>query len=490
MDLVATTAASELMRQLSGVRLLSPSRRYLFATVLVLGGSLLLGAELLRLQVGEYGVLLASGRQGGTPAALLLGVLLGGVTAHFRRDINTLLWALSAWSLCLSLGALGLFFGVGLGLSAVVLPAHAVLQAALLTTIALLSVRHFYLRALQLGMLPALIAPSRICGIATLAVGFLIASSRAGLSATPFLLSLLVAGSIIPATMAATYVGAPPTRRHGPSAVVSVAGAALLGLIVLNHVISREEAQLYPGHVLFATGDQNSQRVVMTSGKAGLEVFVDRRAHIASLDRSRYVAALAALPSRRRRVLVFEAGSGSLTAHVLRQPGVEQVVVVSPSDNLARLQRKIPRLRELGENWLSDPRVTFEIAEPLSWLRGSALRFDVVVADFPTPLDSESSKYLTSHAFRLLTEHLLPRGSALVAGVGESRFPTSFGALQALAGENEVIQVGVPSLGEWSVVRLHADRPATRGVSTLDSPTVASLFSVEYQQSAQRLPVR
>src|SRR5690606_1658206 len=101
--------------------------------------------------------------------------------------------------------------------------------------------------------------------------------------------------------------------------------------------------------VVFAHQTRRSE-VVVTTGPAGLQLFVNRSLRAGDLDSHRYFEALVhpafALRPDARRILILGPGDGYVEREVLRHSRVEQVDVVSEDLGVSRLVRKARWLDE------------------------------------------------------------------------------------------------------------------------------------------------
>jgi spermidine synthase len=202
------------------------------------------------------------------------------------------------------------------------------------------------------------------------------------------------------------------------------------------------------------------QEIVMTRavnlrGAADLRLFLNGDLQFSSTDEYRYHEALVhpAMAGSRRRVLVLGGGDGLAAREVLRYPDVAQVVQVELDPAMVRLARDDPALRALNRGSLDDPRLRVVHADAMSWLRGAAGRFDVVVADLPDP-DAVPTAKLYSVEFYTLARRVLAPGGRLVVQAGSPYFaPRSYwcvaATLRAAGLPPVAYQVDVPSFGAW-----------------------------------------
>jgi spermidine synthase len=315
-------------------------------------------------------------------------------------------------------------------------------------------------------------------------VSLAIILSRAKLLFTGGILGLLgaaCAAALGPVHLYVTNARLP--RAWGPACITAalIAGATLA---FVNARVPLEERSSYAGEILYATGDQNSQRVVFTSNNTGLEVFVDRRSHFSTLDQARYFEGLTrGMDHTKQTALVLSAGGAGCAKQLLKFASLKQLTLVAPSLAFTHLSARLPRLRQSFGPALADPRVNLIEAEAFPWLTETTAQYDLIVADVPAPIDQRAAKYYTNHFLTVLSERLTDRGVAVLSAFSPSRTPAAHRAVLALANADlHALHVhGIPSLGDWAFLELSKRRDhSASDVSTLHTPRVAQLFQAEY----------
>src|SRR5262249_43718161 len=121
----------------------------------------------------------------------------------------------------------------------------------------------------------------------------------------------------------------------------SVAGLRIRGFMVLailslglwkaDYLTSMAEADLFTDPVVYARTTPY-QRIVITAGQSGFQLFLSGHLQFHSADEYRYHEALVhpamALAGRPRRVLVLGGGDGLALREILKIPSVEAVTLV------------------------------------------------------------------------------------------------------------------------------------------------------------------
>lgn len=256
---------------------------------------------------------------------------------------------------------------------------------------------------------------------------------------------------------------------------VLVLGVLLTGVAMSDRITSMAEDDLYPDPIVF-TESSHYQRIVMTRGRASFQLFLNGNLQFASADEHRYHEALVhpamlvaedLAGSGARRVLVLGGGDGLAVREILRHPALEQLTLVDLDPSMTRLAREHALLVAQNGDALSDPRVEVVNADAMVWLadlhaRDAALRFDVVIIDFPDPNTFSLGKLYTTRFYKLVRQVLAPDGAIAVQATSPLLARRSFwcisDTLEAAGFSTRAYRATVPAFGEWGYV-LAALRP-------------------------------
>ncbi len=313
---------------------------------------------------------------------------------------------------------------------------------------------------------------------------------------------------------------------------LALAGGTVVVLAVLGVAFAQSDAflryardELYDDPVVYSETTQYQDIVVTESspvvpGPVDTRLFLNGDLQFSSVDEYRYHESLVhpALAGSRDRVLVLGGGDGLAMREVLKYPDVREAVEVELDPSVLRLARENPRIVELNERSLTDPRVRVVTADAFTWLRDARERFDAVVIDMPDP-DSTATAKLYSEEFYSLARRVLAPGGRVVVQAGSPYFaPRTFDCIDATvraAGlRTTPYHVNVPSFGDWGFVlaqvgeepALALDPPeplrfldeanlaaaavfpvdrrptGAESPSTLDDPRIVRLTTSEWQQ--------
>ncbi|MFE3201488.1 polyamine aminopropyltransferase [Embleya sp. NPDC059237] len=204
----------------------------------------------------------------------------------------------------------------------------------------------------------------------------------------------------------------PARLRMGMYAAVGAVLALLAGTWLYTPAFERAARDaLYDGDVVSAHED-----VVVTHTAAGPEMYVAGERRVAATGASETAQALVhpAMAGRHERVLVLGGGDGLALREVLRYAAVRDVVVVVAHLGETAPARTDPALRALAGDAFADPRVRVVGADAFAWVRASAERFDVVVADLPGPTVGAAARLYTQEFYGLTRTVLRPAGRIVV----------------------------------------------------------------------------
>jgi spermidine synthase len=309
---------------------------------------------------------------------------------------------------------------------------------------------------------------------------------HAGLVRTSLAIGLLNVG----VALWATYLLAPLIESAFWLRVRGVIVAALLlaGLFHADWLTTRLENGIYTNPIVYARTTPY-QRIVVTNGKNGYQLFLNGHLQFNSLDEYRYHEALAHPPmllfGEPKSVLILGGGDGLALREVLKYSSVEHVTLVDLDAGMTDLSKNFAPLAELNKHAFSEPRVKVINDDALLWLESCADAFDVALVDFPDPSRYEVSKLYTTRFYRLLKARLAPGGTVAVQSTSPLFARASYWCiirtLEAAGFHVRPYQCAVPSFGVWgfALARAEAFDPPAHipfELKFLDDATLASLF--------------
>jgi spermidine synthase len=300
----------------------------------------------------------------------------------------------------------------------------------------------------------------------------------------------------------ATFLLAPLIRGSLPALRLRAAAVAVLliaGIFKADYLTSLSEDNLYADDVIYAKSTPY-QRIVITQGRAGFQLFLNGHLQFSSADEYRYHESLVhpALLAHGapQRVLVLGGGDGLALREILKYQTVREVTLVDLDPGMTQLSRNFPLLAKANENAFADPRVTVVNQDAMIWLEEPTPPYDCAIVDFPDPNSFPLGKLYTTRFYRLLKQHLTDDAAIGVQSTSplftRSSYWCIIRTLEAVGFYVKPYHAAVPSFGEWgfALARLRPfDAPAQVPLKLrfLDEATLPALFV--FSQDIAPLPV-
>ncbi len=256
-----------------------------------------------------------------------------------------------------------------------------------------------------------------------------------------------------------------PRPRDLQIKALVILGLLASGVVGADRITALAEEGMYADEVIFARSSPY-QRIVVTRGRAGFQLFLSGNLQFASADEARYHEALVhpamSLAPGARRVLVLGGGDGLAVRELLKHRSVEEIQLVDLDPAMTRLARSFPLLRELNRDSLDSPRVQVTNEDAYTWLAGDHGRFDAAIVDFPDPNNFALGKLYTTHFYRMLRRALAPGAPVAIQGTSPLMARNSYWCVaQTLEAAGFAVRgyhAAVPSFGEWGFL-LARDAP-------------------------------
>ncbi len=310
---------------------------------------------------------------------------------------------------------------------------------------------------------------------------------KLGLVRTSLLFGMLNAGVALWGTwLFASILRGSVTALRARGAVVLV--LLLVGFIKADALTTLAEEGLFNDEIVYAR-TTSYQRIIVTRGRAGFQLFLNGHLQFSSADEYRYHEALVhpalAVAGTPRRVLVLGGGDGLALREILRHPTVEHVTLVDLDPGMTSLSAKFPPLAELNRHAFQDPRVEVVNSDALIWLENDGPAYDAAIVDFPDPHSFSLGKLYTTRFYRLLRKQLRADGAVSIQCTSplfaRSSYWCIIRTLEAAGFTVRPYHVAVPSFGVWGFALARQtpfDLPvqAPTGLRFLNEATLASMF--------------
>jgi spermidine synthase len=261
-----------------------------------------------------------------------------------------------------------------------------------------------------------------------------------------------------------------------------------IGIVKASALTTLAEDELFADEVIYSRTTPY-QRIVVTRGRAGFQLFLNGHLQFSSADEYRYHEALVhppmTLAGTARRVLVLGGGDGLALREILRYPSVESVTLVDLDPAMTNLSQAFSPLADLNKRSFSDPRVHVVNQDAMIWLEEPSGPYDAAIVDFPDPNTFALGKLYTTRFYRLLKASLGPEGAVSVQCTSPLFARNSYWCIvktiEAAGFVVKPYQTAVPSFGVWgfALARMTAfDSPAhvLAGLRFLDDQAMAALF--------------
>src|SRR6266478_2989415 len=274
---------------------------------------------------------------------------------------------------------------------------------------------------------------------------------------------------------------------------VIVIALLVIGIIKANALTTLAEDELFADEIIYSRTTQY-QRIVVTRGRAGFQLFLNGHLQFSSADEYRYHEALVhpamTLTGAPRRVLVLGGGDGLAVREILRYPSVESVTLVDLDPAMTNLSQAFSPLAELNKHSFSDSRVQVINQDAMIWLEEARGPFDVAIVDFPDPTSYSLGKLFTTTFYRLAAKHLSAGGLIVVQSTSPLFARQSYWCIVETVKQAGLhtypYHVYVPSFGEWgyvigSLVPFEPPRQLPQGLRFLTNVRELFDFPVDMQ---------
>ncbi len=273
-----------------------------------------------------------------------------------------------------------------------------------------------------------------------------------------------------------------------------VIGVLAIGLFKADALTMLAEETTLQHTIIYAKSSPY-QRIVVTKGQGGFQLYLNGNLQFNSTDEYRYHEALVhpALSTAKspRRILVLGGGDGLALREIFRHSSVESVTLVDLDPAMTSLSGRFEPLDKLNGHAFADPRLHVVNQDAFLWVQQPGDSFDAAIVDFPDPGSFSVGKLYTTRFFRLLKERIAPGGAVAVQCTSPLVAPQAYwciiGTLEAAGFAVHPYHVTVPAFGVWGFA-LATPQPASvpTGIPAevaphlrfLDREALAALFQM------------
>jgi spermidine synthase len=262
----------------------------------------------------------------------------------------------------------------------------------------------------------------------------------------------------------------------------------LAGVLMSDRLTTLAEDGMFADEIIYARTTPY-QRIVITHGRAGFQLFLNGNLQFSSTDEYRYHEALVhpamMLSQNPKRVLVLGGGDGLALREILKHQSVESITLVDLDPDMTALSKKFPPLADLNKHSFANPKVHVINQDAMIWLERETGYFDTAIVDFPDPNNFALGKLYTTRFYRLLKAHLTPNAAVAVQSTSPLFARNSYWCILktiAAAGfEVKPYYTAVPSFGVWGfalarVTPFEVPPHALPGLRFLDDDGMHAMF--------------
>lgn len=272
---------------------------------------------------------------------------------------------------------------------------------------------------------------------------------------------------------------------------VIVMALLLFALIKANTLTSLAEDEMFADEIVY-TKDTPYQRIVITRGRAGFQLFLNGNLQFSSTDEYRYHEALVhpamLLAGSPKRVVVLGGGDGLALREVLKYPSVEKVTLVDLDPDMTQLSSRFPLLANLNQRAFEDPRVHVVNDDAFVWIEETTEQpYDAAIVDFPDPNSYSLGKLYTTRFYRLLRAKLAQNAAVTVQSTSPMFARNSYWCIiRTLEAAGFVVRpyyTAVPSFGLWGFALARTSpfdipRHPPAGLKFLDDASLTAMFTL------------
>ena len=233
-------------------------------------------------------------------------------------------------------------------------------------------------------------------------------------------------------------------------------GILVVAFIKADALTTWAEENILSNPIVYAQ-QTKFQRIVVTQNKKGFQLHLNNHLQFNSADEYRYHEALVhpalSAATDPQDVLVLGGGDGLAVREILKYPSVKSITLVDIDPAMTSMARDFPRLSELNERSLHDPRVEVVNDDAFVWISRAEKTFDCVVIDFPDPGSYSIGKLYSSRFFRTLRSKVTDNAVLSIQCTSPLVAPKSYwciiSTMEASGFVVRPYRVSVPTFGVW-----------------------------------------
>ena len=238
-------------------------------------------------------------------------------------------------------------------------------------------------------------------------------------------------------------------------------------------------------HDILFDGSSQFQDIVLVKAN-DLRLYLDQELQFSSLDERYYHEALIypamELAASHERVLILGGGDGLGLREVLKYPNVKHVDLVDIDPVIIELAKTEPALLALNNRSFLDKRVHVHIEDAKQYIAEELQPYDVIIVDFPDPVNEILSSLYTKEVFSQITSHLSKDGVLVCQSNSSEDAPKTYWSIahtiQSAGLHTKAYNLLVPSFGLWGF-HLAAYKEFTENIPEISVPHQALSKNIE-----------
>lgn len=234
-----------------------------------------------------------------------------------------------------------------------------------------------------------------------------------GLTYTPFVLGLLnFVVSFWLFRVLKEYIQ--PAWQKGLTLAYWVIGVGILvGFAYAKPILLFGEQKKYRDKIVFQK-QTKYQKIIVTQWQDNHSLYINGNQQLSTFDEFLYhepmVHPVMAMSPHKKNILILGGGDGCIARELLRYQEVERITLVDLDPEMIRLAKENKIFKDLNENALNNPKVSFVPADAFQFLESTSQHYDVIFIDLPDPNNVDLNKLYTREFYFLCKQNLAKDG--------------------------------------------------------------------------------
>lgn len=229
-------------------------------------------------------------------------------------------------------------------------------------------------------------------------------------------------------------------------------------------------------HDILYHGSSPFQNILLVKAN-DVRLYLNQELQFCSLDERYYHEALVypvmEMVASHERVLILGGGDGLALREVLKYPDVLHVDLVDIDPIMLQLSKTEPALLEQNNQSFLDDRVHAHIEDAKKYITGNLNPYNVIIIDFPDPVDPIISTLYTKELFSQIASHLTDDGFLVCQSNSPEDAPKAYWSIAKTFEEaglyTKPYNIIVPSFGLWGF-HLASHRKFTETIPPISVP--------------------